>query len=127
MIKEQIEKEVLVTDFEVILPSNEREASPKLQHEIANVFDQTSFQVPLLHVRSEGEEIKIVRVLYQLLGKIRLRGRESFIKSWSARAPGDQTGCFQSGGLGRSDSSPPGPLAECTTLSALHLSRSPES
>src|SRR6266436_1136164 len=80
MIEKQIEKEVLVTDFEVILPSNEREAFPKLQHEIANVFDQTSFQIPLLHVRSEGEEIKIIRVLYQLLGKIRLRGRESFIK-----------------------------------------------
>ena len=44
------------------------------------MFDQTSFQIPLLYVPSEGEEIKIVWVFYQLLGKIRLRGRVSFIK-----------------------------------------------
>lgn len=117
----------MVTDFEVILTSNEREAFPKLQHEIANVFDQTSFQVPLLHVRSEGEEIKLVRVLYQLLGKIRLKGRESFIKVGQCMPLAIKQVASNLGGLGHSDSSRPGPLAECTTLSALHLLRCPES
>ena len=80
MIEKQIEKEVLPAYFEAILTPDQRETLPKFQHEIANVLDQTSFQVPLLRAGSEGEEVKIVWVLYQLLGKIRLRGWEGAIK-----------------------------------------------
>jgi hypothetical protein len=42
MVEKQVEKEVLVADCEVILTSNKRETLSKLQHEIANVLDQTS-------------------------------------------------------------------------------------
>jgi len=52
MIEKQIEKEVLPAYFEAILTPDQRETLPKFQHEIANVLDQTSFQVPLLRVNS---------------------------------------------------------------------------
>jgi hypothetical protein len=37
-------------------------------------------QLPLLRVRCKTEEVKIIWIFYQPLGKIRLRGRKSFIK-----------------------------------------------
>jgi hypothetical protein len=52
VVEQQVIKEVLPADLQWVLTSYEREALSELQYEIANVFDQTSLQIPLPHTRA---------------------------------------------------------------------------
>ena len=63
-----------------MLTANECKALSKFQDEIAAVSDQAPFEIPFQNHRSQSEGVKIVRVLYQRLRKIGLRGGKSLIK-----------------------------------------------
>src|SRR4051794_40041642 len=80
MVEEEVNAEVLPTDFERVLASDEREADSQLQEELSNVFEEPGFEVPLVSFLGKCQEIKIVRVLQELLGQVRLGGRKRLLE-----------------------------------------------
>ncbi len=80
MIKQQIEVIVLATDFHVVLPTDEREADTEFEQEFLDVVEQTLFEVALMGVAADREEIEIVWVFECLFGEIGLRWRQRALK-----------------------------------------------
>ena len=60
MIEKQVEKEVLVANFERILTANERKTLAKFQEEIPQLLEQAAFKIAFRHLRSKRQEIKII-------------------------------------------------------------------
>ena len=73
MVKKQVEAKLLAADFEWILAADEGKSHAKLQQKIADVLDESAFELTLLDLSCEGEEVEVVRVLNDLLGQFRLR------------------------------------------------------
>ena len=80
MIKQQVEIIILAADFHVILPANKRETNAEFEQEFLDVVEQTLFEVALMRVAVEREEIEIVGVFERLFGEIGLRRRQGALK-----------------------------------------------
>jgi hypothetical protein len=63
----------------VILPPYKGEADTGFEQKFLDVVEQTLFEVTLVRVAAEREEIKIVGVFERLFGEIRLR-RQGAVK-----------------------------------------------
>jgi hypothetical protein len=72
VVEKQIEPEILSADFERNLAPDKSEAGAELDEKLTQMFQESSFQIALLRCRGEGQEIEVVRVLNELLGKVRL-------------------------------------------------------
>lgn len=66
MIEEQVDVEVLLAHAHVHLPPDEGEAHAELQQEALDVGDEARFELPLLRVARERQEVEDVRVLERL-------------------------------------------------------------
>jgi hypothetical protein len=73
VIEKQIEPKILPANFERNLAPNESEAGAELDEKLTQMFQEPSLQIALLCCSGEGQEIEVVRVLDELLRKIRLR------------------------------------------------------
>src|SRR5262249_41037852 len=58
------------------LPADEGEARAQLQEDLLHVSDQPAFQVALVGLRVEGEEVEKVGILERLLSEVGLRRRQ---------------------------------------------------
>ena len=59
-----------------ILASDKRKSDTEFQQEVTEVINQSAFQIPLMRLFSKGEKLEVVRVLDDLLRKLRLGGRQ---------------------------------------------------
>jgi len=73
VIEEEVQIEIVITEFEVDLTTNEGEAGAELDEEFAQVLDQSEFQVAFPRPEAEGEEAEMVGILDDLLREIGLR------------------------------------------------------
>ena len=55
-----------------VLASDKCEPHAEFQQEVAEVINQGTFQIPLVRLFSKGEKLEVVRVLDNLLCKLRL-------------------------------------------------------
>ena len=76
VVKEQIELEILSSDFKRNLAPDEGEADAQLDEKLAQMCEEFPFQVALLCLLGEGEEVEVVWVFEDLLGEIGLRRRK---------------------------------------------------
>src|SRR5262249_23809200 len=80
MIEEEIEVEVFAPDFEPVLLADEGEAHAELEEELADMFDEASFEIALFGLSGEREEVECVRILQQLASKIGLWRRQGALE-----------------------------------------------
>jgi hypothetical protein len=80
MIKQEVEVIILAADFHVILPADKREANTEFEQKFLDVVKQTLFEVALMRVAADREEIEIVWVFERLFGEIRLWRRQGALK-----------------------------------------------
>ena len=60
----------------MILPTNKREADAEFEQKFPDVVKQTLFEVALMRVAANREEIEIVGVFERLPGEVGLRRRQ---------------------------------------------------
>ena len=72
VIKQQVEIIILAADFHVILPPDKCEPDAEFEQEFLDVVEQTLFEVALMRVAADREEIKIIWVFERLLREIGL-------------------------------------------------------
>ena len=70
MIEEQIEIKGLPIHFERDLAANKSEASTKLEEKVAEMNEQTAFQLAFFIAGVESQEVKLIRVLENLFRQI---------------------------------------------------------
>jgi hypothetical protein len=80
VIEEQIELEVLSSDFQRDLAPNEGEAEAQFDEKGPQVSEEPLFQVVLVSFRCEGQKIEVVRILEELLCQVGLRRRKGGLK-----------------------------------------------
>ena len=80
MVEQQVQVEVVAAHLQVVLAANEREAFPQFQQEAPDVFKQAAFQIPLVRLTAEREEVEVVRVFEKLLGEVGLRRRQGTVE-----------------------------------------------
>lgn len=73
VVEEQVEIEILATDFEVVLTADECEALAEFENERPEVVEQAALQLPLGNVIRDVEELEAVGILHQLPRQVRLR------------------------------------------------------
>jgi hypothetical protein len=66
VVEEEIDLEVLVTDLELHLPSDEREPRAHLEEEAFKVIDQCLLDLALTARVGSAEEVKQVRIFERL-------------------------------------------------------------
>ncbi len=76
VVREQIDVEGLVRDHRRHLAADEGEAPAKLEQEIAEIDQQAAFELPLLEIVRQGEEVTVVQVAQDLFGHSRAHGRK---------------------------------------------------
>ena len=62
------------------LPADKREANTEFEQKFQVVDEQTLFEVALMRVAADGEEIEIVWVFERLFGEIGLRRRQGALE-----------------------------------------------
>jgi hypothetical protein len=82
VVKQEVEIIILAADFHVILPTDKREPDAEFEQEFLDVVEQTLFEVALVSVAADHEEIEIVWVFERLFGEIGLRRRQGCVESW---------------------------------------------
>lgn len=79
MVEEQVDSVLLSCNVERILATDEGESDSEFQEELLNLINEPGFKVPLVGVRGERQNVKIIGVLEKLLSKIGLwLGQRSF-------------------------------------------------
>jgi len=76
MVKEQVQIKDLVSDRERYLAAHKSKAAAKFQQQIAQMDQQTSFELTLLEAVRQSQEVEIVRVTQDMLGHVGARRRE---------------------------------------------------
>src|SRR5260370_4697533 len=76
MVKQQVYIERSTINNQGYLAANKGEAAAELKEEVAQVGEQSSFQLPLREWFSEGQEVEIVRIAQDLLGHVGARRRQ---------------------------------------------------
>jgi hypothetical protein len=76
VIEEEIDIEILSTDFKVVLASRKGEADTQFEEEVTDVFYQAPFQITFQCIVAQREEVKVVRVFEHLPRKVGLRRGE---------------------------------------------------
>jgi hypothetical protein len=72
MIKEQIDVEILTTNFEANLLADKRETCAQFEQELPDVGYETSLNLSLLGLLGRCKKLEVVGILQQLTGKIGL-------------------------------------------------------
>ena len=72
VIEKEVDVEIVVSEFEVDLATDKREAGAEFDEELAEVLHQPEFEIPLTCGVAEGEKVEVVRIFYDLLGEIGL-------------------------------------------------------
>src|ERR1035437_2783225 len=80
VVEEQIDLEILSSNLERHLTSDEGKSHAEFDEKLAQVRKKPMFEVALLCLRRKGEEIEIVRIFDELLGEIRLCRWQSRLK-----------------------------------------------
>ena len=70
MVEEQVDIKGLVADHQRNLAADEGEAAAQLEQQIAEVEQQAAFELALLIVVGQGEEVEVVGVAQDLLRHI---------------------------------------------------------
>src|SRR5262249_27110594 len=76
VVEEQVDVEVLITDFDAVLPADEGEPLTEFEQEALEVTKEPGLQFPLVERFFQGHEVEDVRILQRLSNQVRLRGRE---------------------------------------------------
>src|SRR5205807_1843548 len=69
--------ELVVAHVERILGTHEREASPQLDQEVAEMLQQAALQITLVRLRPERQEVEVIGILENLLRQLGIRRWES--------------------------------------------------
>ena len=80
MIEQEIDIEILSADLKVILATDEGKALIHLQQQVSHACDESAFEVALLGDLGKAEEIELVGVLQDLLGKIGASRRQRTVE-----------------------------------------------
>ena len=80
VIEQQVDVKVVAADFEVHLAADEGESDAEFEKEITNMLQQTALQLTFLGVVCEGEKVKIIWILKDVLGEVRLRRWEGALR-----------------------------------------------
>src|SRR3984957_18167904 len=80
MVEEEVQSEVLASNFERNLAADEGEADTEFDQELPQVGEKSSLQIALLRLRREGQEVEVVWILQELLCEVRLRFRKRRLK-----------------------------------------------
>ena len=75
VIEQEVDVEIVVTDFHVNLPTHEGEAGAEFHEKILKVAEQTGFEFALVEGLFQGEEIEDVGIFQEL-------GREVGLRRW---------------------------------------------
>ncbi len=85
MVKQQVNSEFLTSNRQGVLTAYKGEPHAELQQEIAQMFQQAPLEFAFLDGGGQAEEIKIVGVLNDLLGELRLLSRKSSVEvAWGS-------------------------------------------
>ena len=80
VVKEEIDVEIAATDLQVHLAADEGKADTEFQEELADVIQESTFELPLTCIVGKREKVKIVGVLQDLMGKVGLGQRQGAFK-----------------------------------------------
>jgi hypothetical protein len=80
MVEEEIEFEIFSSNLKRNLAPDKGESHSQFDEELAQVREEFSFEVALLRLFRESQEIEVVGVLDELLSEIGLWRRESRLK-----------------------------------------------
>ena len=80
VIEEQIDVEGLAVHLERHLATDEGEAAAQLQQKIAQMFEETTLELPLFGGRAQGQKLERVWVLEDLLRQVGLRCRQRSVE-----------------------------------------------
>jgi hypothetical protein len=76
VIEEQVDVEIVVSNHQVNAPADESEARTQLHQELLDVAQQPAFQVVLVGIVCQGQEVEQVGIFQRLLRQVRLRRRQ---------------------------------------------------
>lgn len=76
VVEEQIDEELVATDFKPKLASDEGETGAQLEQEAGDVADEGVFNLPLVSIVGKAEEIEVVGIFQCLLSKSGMGWRE---------------------------------------------------
>lgn len=71
--EEEAQPVLSALDPQSILAVDESGADPEFEQEVAQVCEERAFELALLHLRTEAQEIQVVGGLEQVAGEVRLR------------------------------------------------------
>ncbi len=72
MVEEDVQSEVLASNFERHLAADEGEADTEFDQELPQVGVKSFLKIALLRLRRERQEVEVVWVLQELLREVRL-------------------------------------------------------
>jgi hypothetical protein len=74
VVEEQVDKELVAADFDALLTTYEGEAGAKLEEEASDVPDQRVFDIVLMCLVADTQEVEMVRVFERFCRELRLCG-----------------------------------------------------
>jgi hypothetical protein len=73
MVEKQVDGEIFVADLEVDLAADEREAGAELEQKLADVLNESRFDLAFVRLGAERKEVEAIRVLQALTRQVGLR------------------------------------------------------
>ncbi|MNI70254.1 hypothetical protein D3C73_1260560 [compost metagenome] len=76
VIEQQVDEELVTTNIQQHLLADEGKACAQFQQELGDMLDQSVFDLTLLRIKRQAEEVEAVRIFQRLAGQVGLRFRQ---------------------------------------------------
>jgi hypothetical protein len=82
VIEKQVDEELVAAHVQQHLPADEGEAGTQFQQELGDVLHQRAFDLALLRLVGQAQEVEAVRVLQRFARQVGLRLGQPCSESW---------------------------------------------